>query len=220
MSFETEPTPIESQYSILETFSGDNSENINQIVKALIPIMNPDLYSPLADVLGIGTYPDLEDYNLDVSRYNLTSILKVKPGLCVIKNTELIINANNQDSNGQWNVDLSLSSSYIFSGDLPKTNISTTYTAYVAIFYNPTEDDTEAKLGIINSDYYDSHPELHDRICILKVVYFSLALEGETKYYNMVQLFKNDPGTGRDNIRRIELVEYIFDMVDGGWVSS
>ena len=220
MSFETDSIPIESQYSILETFSDDSAENINQIVKSLIPILNPDLYSPLSDVLGIGTYPDLETYNLDVNRYNLTSILKVNPGLCVIKNTELIINANIQDVGGQWNVDLASSGSYIFTGDLPKTTLSTPFTAYVAIYYNPNSTDTEAKLGIINSDYYDAHPELHDRICILKVVYFSLALNGSTVYYNMVQLFKNDPGTGRDDIRRIELVEYIFDMVDGGWISE
>lgn len=183
----------QNQYSILETFSPNTADNINQVSKFFFGM--PEVPGDLSSNLIIENTGVPGGFEL---QYNGTKII-VLPGTCLISGVQLNIGEVELDPNDVNN--------YLYSslGDGPPTTDGY-HVIILAVEYNPTSNDPNAYIGfIVDTSIYH---EFSSKLCFL----WAIGVHISTGNWTLDPPLDYDPEDftiGRTGF---------WDIVDGGWV--
>jgi len=191
MSADVYPLLIPTQYTLLDTFSPDTPENINNILKMLIPNI-----ASITETVGGGNGVLHEESYFNITHSGGSQAI-VTPGLCIIKETLIEIIASKY-----LNVDQLDSYIYGISGDTVPT-IDGNYTLVICLEYTPSDVDPNAYIGLINNvGYYNGY--INDLI-VLGLLYINKT--GAVYTITNVDYYDSILDIGRS---------YPVDMIDGG----
>ena len=183
--------PPTEQYSILEAFSPNSAENINQILDIILG--NPELISQgvfdLTTPVSVVNYIAHDSFNVSEDTNNIT----IEPGKAVINNVllettvDVILNTTDSDA-------------YLLDGDdVPLTD--GTFNIRMVVYYNPTEENPNMYMGFVNDDtIYENNKQY-------------LAVIGEFELANASSVYTT-------TLQAFDSSRQNPWLADGGWVGE
>ena len=188
--------PAPDQNMILDTFSEETAENVNNILGMILPNTNLDFTTDSIEPgKGICCSNDGGDFNISYSG----STLILSPGVCIIHNVLIQILETVY-------MPVEDSDSFLYGND-NWTNGSGRR-VYIALWYSPTEAEPEAKVGLFRHNTYYANNS--DDLVLFGM--FSVRRDAETTYTVTSDPTYIHPSTGYHR-------DWVVDStIDGGTV--